>query len=452
MIVHAIPDQAPPRLAGPTTDVGAAARHDGDDRFETHLARSEPQDARRPGPVESAGQEPEPTASESEAPTDDATPEAEAAQSGDADREGDGQPATDEVLQENVDPAAPQIVLAPPATNVDPAASATPADPVAGPPGLEQSAPPATVADQVESTIDRSVAFEHTSTGRPADGSVSNGSPATPQAPNGQVVIENPSSQADPNGSGRPHQPPQRASVEADVSTPAPVPQRATTAAALPLESETTIRPDQGAAGFEAAGADRPGQAAAAVTVTSETLPTVPAAPPTQGPTPAAAGAQTPPQAPAQESQSPVDEANVARVVRGIRSALNQQGGTVTLRLHPPDMGFVRIELEINQGAVRAEIASQNPAVRAMLTGQLGQLRAALESHGLNVDRLVTQPLPSSAESDAPQQQGHQSAADGRSRGSFDGDDGSPLQDDDGERPGEQDSASRFDQMLNAVA
>lgn len=120
---------------------------------------------------------------------------------------------------------------------------------------------------------------------------------------------------------------------------------------------------------------------------------------------------------PMPESDSPQDQANLARVVRGMQGALHQQGGSVTLRLTPPELGTVRIELAIMQGSVTARFHTETESVRQLLTEQLAQLRTGLERQGLHVERLAVQTQQVSMPThDA---QNPSSGGDGRSRGEY---------------------------------
>ena len=147
------------------------------------------------------------------------------------------------------------------------------------------------------------------------------------------------------------------------------------------------------------------------------------------------------------------DQANVARVVRGLVNAVNQNGGSVTLRLQPPELGFVRVQLEINDGSVRAAFQAEQPAVRTLLSQQMSQLRQALQSHGLQVDRLDVQTMQSEDNSTNTESNSDDVADDGRSRGSFE--DANRQDDADGQSPQgstQQDEPASFEQTLNAVA
>lgn len=142
---------------------------------------------------------------------------------------------------------------------------------------------------------------------------------------------------------------------------------------------------------------------------------------PTPAPTPASAAAQR---------AADGDEAlNSARLARGLQSAVAQRGGSVTLRLTPPEMGTVRIQMQITAARVSVQFHAETQQGQSMLTQQLGQLRTTLESHGLQVERITVQTMhPGQSQNNAStsQQQHNQGsehgdarADDGRSRGSF---------------------------------
>lgn len=115
------------------------------------------------------------------------------------------------------------------------------------------------------------------------------------------------------------------------------------------------------------------------------------------------------------DTGSPETDANTARVMRGLSTATQQTGGSLTLRLHPEDLGMVRIELQLAEGSVKAQITTQTDAARELLTRDLTQLRESLHRHGLTVEKLevqVSAPNPSDAG-----QQAMDHGNDGRSRG-----------------------------------
>jgi len=120
-------------------------------------------------------------------------------------------------------------------------------------------------------------------------------------------------------------------------------------------------------------------------------------------------------------SETSESNANVARVMRGMHGVLNQNGGAVTLRLSPPEMGIVRIEMQIENGTVKVQLHTEHESIRKLLTQQLGQLRGSLEVQGLNVDKLSVQTMGQDHSGFNADRDTEQSSRDGRSRGHYTG-------------------------------
>ena len=69
------------------------------------------------------------------------------------------------------------------------------------------------------------------------------------------------------------------------------------------------------------------------------------------------------------------DSLNTARLTRGLANAVQQRGGAVTLRLTPPEIGTVRIQLQITGTNVNASFHAESASAQTLLTNQLAQLR-----------------------------------------------------------------------------
>jgi len=92
---------------------------------------------------------------------------------------------------------------------------------------------------------------------------------------------------------------------------------------------------------------------------------------------------------------SRVDDARVTgRVVRGLATMINQRGGVMTMRLSPPELGDLRVQMTITQGSVTAQFTAATEHAQNLLSRNMASLRASLESHGLNVERLGVQVAP----------------------------------------------------------
>ncbi len=115
-----------------------------------------------------------------------------------------------------------------------------------------------------------------------------------------------------------------------------------------------------------------------------------------------------------------------ARILRGLTATLNQRGGALTMRLDPPDLGQLRIQMTIVRGIVTANFQVQTPQAQALLERSLATLRSALQGQGLTVERLTVQTTPQQTnthsarhESDqqASQQRNQHDAGQGESKG-----------------------------------
>lgn len=77
----------------------------------------------------------------------------------------------------------------------------------------------------------------------------------------------------------------------------------------------------------------------------------------------------------------------VQRVSRAFQH-LGLDGGVIRLRLAPAELGSVRVEMQINQRKVEARVVAETEAASAALKEHLPDLRARLESYGMQVERL----------------------------------------------------------------
>jgi flagellar hook-length control protein FliK len=140
------------------------------------------------------------------------------------------------------------------------------------------------------------------------------------------------------------------------------------------------------------------------------------------------AAGQTPAPPNAQTQDQPSQLVN--RVVRGLSAMVNQRGGALNMRLQPPELGQLRVQMTIARGVVTAQFQPASAEVQAILDRSLATLRAALESHGLTVERLSVQGVQpqaggqaarDTADEQTHQQRNQHDAGEGQSRGRRDG-------------------------------
>jgi flagellar hook-length control protein FliK len=103
----------------------------------------------------------------------------------------------------------------------------------------------------------------------------------------------------------------------------------------------------------------------------------------------------------------------VQRVARAFEAAADR-GGPIRLRLHPPELGSLRLELSIRRGTVTARIETETETAQRLLLDNLAGLRQRLAEHNLRVERFDVQ-WTGRSPGDAPQQSGGH--AQGQARG-----------------------------------
>ncbi|MEO0483594.1 MAG: flagellar hook-length control protein FliK [Planctomycetota bacterium] len=96
---------------------------------------------------------------------------------------------------------------------------------------------------------------------------------------------------------------------------------------------------------------------------------------------------QTPTSAPAPTAKPQQPGAAVDQVARGMTGLL-KNGGTMTLKLTPHELGELRVQVELREGVVSARFRAEQASARELLNGHLDTLRSALEARGVRVDRL----------------------------------------------------------------
>jgi flagellar hook-length control protein FliK len=100
----------------------------------------------------------------------------------------------------------------------------------------------------------------------------------------------------------------------------------------------------------------------------------------------------------------------VQRVARAVRSSADR-GGPLRLRLSPPELGALRLEVQLRSGVLTARLEAETPAARALLLENLPQLRERLAEQNVQVGRFDVELLGSS-----PDGPGGRQAADARAQ------------------------------------
>jgi flagellar hook-length control protein FliK len=76
----------------------------------------------------------------------------------------------------------------------------------------------------------------------------------------------------------------------------------------------------------------------------------------------------------------------VGRVAKAIQTA-NERGGALQLRLSPPELGSLRLQLTVHDGAMSASLEAESSAARQLLLDHLPSLRDRLAEQNIRIDR-----------------------------------------------------------------
>jgi flagellar hook-length control protein FliK len=117
------------------------------------------------------------------------------------------------------------------------------------------------------------------------------------------------------------------------------------------------------------------------------------------------------PQADAMPPEVRFAEANSESIVRSMRAELLPNGGTMRIRLDPPQLGALQVTVQIRDGVITAAFETTSDEATRLLGHSLNHLKSVLESHGVGVDKLQVQQAPKDQNAENqqdPQQRGEQ--------------------------------------------
>ena len=93
---------------------------------------------------------------------------------------------------------------------------------------------------------------------------------------------------------------------------------------------------------------------------------------------------------PAPAADTALSQADRVRFVERVQQAfqdLGGQGGSVRLRLSPPELGTLNIDIRVAKGVMTARVEAETPAARNILLDNLPVLRNRLAQHDIKVQR-----------------------------------------------------------------
>ena len=107
-----------------------------------------------------------------------------------------------------------------------------------------------------------------------------------------------------------------------------------------------------------------------------------------------AAAPAAPAPAPAATPEARFAEANHATIINSVKTNLLPRGGSMQLRLDPPELGRIQVNVEMRDGVMNATFQTTSDDATRMLSHSLGQLKSSLESQGVTVEKIQVQQTP----------------------------------------------------------
>lgn len=87
-------------------------------------------------------------------------------------------------------------------------------------------------------------------------------------------------------------------------------------------------------------------------------------------------------------------DSNHEPIVTGVKAQLLPHGGSMQIRLDPPELGALKVMVEMRDGAMTATFQTSNEEATRLLSHSLNQLKHVLEGQGVSVERLQVQQAP----------------------------------------------------------
>ena len=114
----------------------------------------------------------------------------------------------------------------------------------------------------------------------------------------------------------------------------------------------------------------------------------------------------------AQQAETADRQENIERVLRTIHSRLGRERSTAILLLDPPELGSIRLRMDLRKDALSLRMDTQTQVAHRLLMQELNSLRQGLESAGIHLERVEVRP-PSPPPDGTGADLGQQADADG---------------------------------------
>jgi len=104
-------------------------------------------------------------------------------------------------------------------------------------------------------------------------------------------------------------------------------------------------------------------------------------------------------------SADSIVQSNHDKIVTAIAGKLIPRGGTMQIRLDPPELGTLHVSVKVQDGVISASFQTSNDEATRLLSHTLGQLKQSLEMQGLSVERLQVHRASASEDSNSKSNQ-----------------------------------------------
>ena len=82
------------------------------------------------------------------------------------------------------------------------------------------------------------------------------------------------------------------------------------------------------------------------------------------------------------------NDANLEQILRLIRSRIGKDRSVATLHLDPPELGKIKVQMDLRHELLSLRIDAETEAARRLLSDQLDALRRSLEATGIQLERV----------------------------------------------------------------
>lgn len=104
--------------------------------------------------------------------------------------------------------------------------------------------------------------------------------------------------------------------------------------------------------------------------------------------------------------QAQFTEVNHPTIVSEIQGKMLPDGGAMSLRLNPPELGAMHVRVEVHNGVISASFSAEREQTAKLLSHSLGDLKSSLESQGMTVEKLHVAQAPKDSSSNQSQSNG----------------------------------------------